>query len=371
MFHPTMRPKAAEPAPPRKILVVDDEEAIRALLGECLEAQGYEPRLVESGQEALKALAAHPFDLVLSDVRMPGMTGIELLETIVKTHEDVGVLLLTACEDVSLAVQAMKIGALDYVLKPFQVEQISNVVRKALARHQEKRQEKHYILQLEQQVKTQTLELKHTFANLQDAPDTTLEALITALDAREHETQRHSKRVAEYTVRLSRAMGVPVSLLQDIGRGAMLHDIGKIGISDTILLKPAKLTEEEWVEMRKHPQIGAWILEGIEPLRPASEIVLAHQERFDGTGYPRKLKGSDIPLGARIFSVIDCYDAMTSDRPYRKATTYEAARDEIIRCSGAQFDPDVVKYFLSVPKSEWLDLRNAVESSPRHKIITG
>ena len=137
----------------------------------------------------------------------------------------------------------------------------------------------------------------------------------------------------------------------------MLHDIGKIGISDAILLKPGKLTDEEWVDMQKHPQIGYWILDGIEPLRPASEVVLSHHERYDGTGYPRKLGGTDIPLGARIFSVADTLDVMTSDRPYRKALSYEEARAEISEFSGSQFDPDVVKYFLQVPLDVWNEIR--------------
>jgi response regulator RpfG family c-di-GMP phosphodiesterase len=341
------------------ILIVDDEAPIRVLLDECLKHQGYKTHQAPNASAALKALLNHHYDLVLSDVRMPGMTGLELLEAISQKHDSVGVLLLTACEDVSMAVQAMKLGALDYVLKPFGIEDISNAVRKALDRHHEEEDRKHYVMQLEEVVKEQTLELRRRFERLQDASEATLESLVVALDAREHETQAHSKRVSDYTLHLARIMGVDSSLLPDIGRGAMLHDVGKIGVSDNILLKPAKLTETEWVEMRKHPQIGFWILDGIQGLKAASEIVLAHQEKFDGSGYPKQLKGEAIPLGARIFSVIDCYDAMTSDRPYRKATTHENSRDEIVRCSGTQFDPVVVKYFLGISSSDWAAIREA------------
>jgi HD-GYP domain-containing protein (c-di-GMP phosphodiesterase class II) len=144
-----------------------------------------------------------------------------------------------------------------------------------------------------------------------------------------------------------------------IRRGAMLHDIGKIGISDTILLKPGKLTDEEWVGMQKHPQIGYWILDGIEALKPASDVVLSHHEKYDGTGYPRRLRTEAIPLGARIFSVTDCLDVMTSDRPYRSALTYEEARTEIAQFSGTQFDPEVVKYFLKVPLCVWTNIRTS------------
>jgi HD-GYP domain-containing protein (c-di-GMP phosphodiesterase class II) len=169
--------------------------------------------------------------------------------------------------------------------------------------------------------------------------------------------------VSEYTLFLAREMSVDAGQLDVIRRGAMLHDIGKIGISDTILLKPGKLTGEEWIDMQKHPQIGYWILDGIDALRPASDVVLSHHEKYDGTGYPRKLRADEIPLGARIFSVTDCLDVMTSDRPYRKALTYEEARTEIVRFSGTQFDPDVVKYFLKVPLSVWNEIRTSTGRS--------
>jgi len=154
-------------------------------------------------------------------------------------------------------------------------------------------------------------------------------------------------------------MGVDPTQLDVIRRGAMLHDIGKIGISDTILLKPGKLTADEWVVMQKHPQIGYWILDGIDALKSASDIVLSHHERYEGGGYPRGLIGTNIPLGARIFSVADTLDVMTSDRPYRKALSYDDARQEITRFSGRQFDPDVVRHFLKVPLEVWTDIRTS------------
>jgi cyclic di-GMP phosphodiesterase len=339
------------------ILIVDDEEPIRQLLDQCLREQGYHTRAASNADEALSVLSTSHFDLVLSDIRMPGMSGLELLAAISRRHRDVGVLMLTACDDVFMAVQAMKLGALDYVLKPFRIDEFIATVRKALRLHQEDVGKRRYVLQLEEVVRNQTFELRKTFESYQEASETTLEALVAALDAREHETQAHSIRVSEYTLHLARVMGVDEALLADIGRGAMLHDIGKIGVSDNILLKPGKLTEDEWTEMRKHPQIGYWILDGIQGLEPASQIVLGHQEKFDGTGYPRTLKGEDIPLGARIFAVIDCFDAITSDRPYRTSSTYEAARAEIESCSGTQFDPLIAQYFLNVPPQKWLEIR--------------
>jgi putative nucleotidyltransferase with HDIG domain len=209
-------------------------------------------------------------------------------------------------------------------------------------------------------------ELSLSLKEIEGTYEATLIALVSALDAREHEVQSHSQRVREYTLTLARKMGLHGNDLKDISRGALLHDVGKIGISDNILLKPAKLSEEEWLEMRKHPYIGYKILEGIKFLEGAALIVYSHQEYYDGTGYPRGLKGEEIPLGARLFAVSDTLDAMTSDRPYRKALSLEAAREEILRCSGTQFDPNVAKLFLSIARNEWLEIRERINAQYSH-----
>ena len=192
---------------------------------------------------------------------------------------------------------------------------------------------------------------------MEGAYENTLLALVAALDAREHETADHSQRVVRYTSAIARRLSIKDVELADISRGALLHDIGKVGVPDAILLKPGKLTPEEWVEMRKHPQIGFDILKSIPFLDVPAEIVLSHQERYDGNGYPRRLAQGNIHIGARIFAIADTLDAMTCDRPYRKGTTYEAARAEIARCSGSQFDPQCVEAFLSIPESELMELR--------------
>jgi putative two-component system response regulator len=313
-----------------------------------------------SAEEALTALSSGHFDLVLSDVNMPGVNGIELLKVIGSGHDEVGVLMLTACDDVGTAVEAMQLGALDYVLKPFQFDEIWAKVQGALHRQQAEISQKRYVMHLEAAVREQTLELRKTFEHLKDISEITLGLLVAALDAREHETQAHSKRVTEYTLHLARVMGLDAALLGDLGRGATLHDIGKIGVPDDILLKPSHLTETEWNEMRKHPQIGYWIINDIPAFKVASEMVLAHHEKYDGSGYPKGLKGEEITLGARIFAVIDTFDAITSDRVYRKAASYETARDEMIRCSGTQFDPLVVKYFLQVTPQQWMEMRDKI-----------
>jgi putative nucleotidyltransferase with HDIG domain len=352
-----------------RILIVDDEPPIRALLGEHLRQEGFHVTLAHNGAAALEVLTKDQFELVLTDVRMPGMSGLELLAEIVRTYPGVGVLMLTACEDLTLAVNAMRIGALDYVLKPFRLAELTLSVQGALQRRQNLVEQTQRMRLLEETVNERTAELRKLLDSLHDASEITLEALVAALDAREHETQAHSKRVSEYTLYLAREMSVDALDLDVIRRGAMLHDIGKIGIPDSILLKPGKLTDEEWVGMQKHPQIGYWILAGIEALKPASDIVLSHHERHDGNGYPRKLSADQIPLGARIFSVADCLDVMTSDRPYRKALSYEDARSEITRFSGSQFDADVVKYFLRVRPDVWTEIRATTSRSQKRSLL--
>jgi len=266
--------------------------------------------------------------------------------------------MLTGCENVSTAVDAMKGGAFDYVLKPFRLDQVETSVREALKRQSDLREQAGRLEQLEKTVREQTVQLHTLLGDLNEASEGTLEALVAALDAREHETKAHSRRVAEYTVYLARGMNLPDEAIETIRRGAMLHDIGKIGISDNILLKPSRLTEREWREMQRHPQIGYWILDAVETLRPAAEIVLSHHERFDGRGYPRGLRGEDIPLGARIFSVVDSFDAITSDRPYQRGKPYETAREEIAMNSGVQFDPLMVSAFLHVPAGVWSAIKS-------------
>src|SRR6266849_8434229 len=348
-----------------RILIVDDEAPIRALLCEHLQQVGYEVMLAPNGCDAMELINGSEFDLVLTDVRMPGMNGLELLAVIMRTRPAVGVLMLTACEDLTLAVNAMRIGALDYILKPFRLSEITVSVQEALERRRNQLEQTPRLQLLAETVNERTVELRRMLDRLHDASEITLEALVAALDAREHETKAHSKRVSEYTLYLAREMSVDAAQLDVIRRGAMLHDIGKIGISDTILLKPGKLTDDEWVDMQKHPQIGFWILDGIEPLKPASDVVLSHHERYDGTGYPGKLRGDEIPLGARIFSVADPLDVITSDPPYPKALSYEEARTEISEFSGTQFDPEVVKYFLQVPAPVWTDIRTSSVCSRR------
>jgi response regulator RpfG family c-di-GMP phosphodiesterase len=342
------------------ILVVDDDSAIRQVLSESLGDLGYRCTVAADGREALARLGADPCDLLISDIDMPGLDGLGLLREVRTVAPEVGVILLTGVCDLDTALRAMRMGASDYLTKPFRLDHVRLTVERVLEQIRLRRENREYRERLEIRVEERTLELRRKnaevealFGKLDDSYRTTLEALATALDARDAETLGHSARVAAYTVAVGRRMGLSEEALTDLYRGALLHDVGKIGIPDAILRKPGKLTSEEWQEMRKHPEIGARMLQGIVFLENAIPIVLCHQERYDGEGYPQRLKGDAIPIGARIFAVVDTLDAMTSDRPYRRALPYERARREVQRFSGTQFDPAVVEVFLSIAEGEW------------------
>jgi putative nucleotidyltransferase with HDIG domain len=219
-----------------------------------------------------------------------------------------------------------------------------------------------YQTNLESLVAKRTDDLRRAMANLERSYDITLEALGDALDLKDAETEGHSKRVTAFTIAIARAMGLPVEDIRVIARGAFLHDIGKMAIPDTIIRKPGKLDPDEVAIMREHCYHGYQMLKKIPFLQEATEIVYSHQEKYDGTGYPRGLKGEEIPLGARIFSIADTLDAITSNRPYRPAQSLAAAREEIERWSGRQFDPEVVKVFLRMPDNIWEDLRREIDS---------
>jgi putative nucleotidyltransferase with HDIG domain len=263
--------------------------------------------------------------------------------------------------DISVALAAIRNGAYDYLLKPFEREQLLATVSRALENRRLKLENRAYQTDLEALVEARTEQLRKALVDLERSYDITLEALGDALDKKDAETEGHSKRVTAFTIAIARAMGLSKDQIAVIARGAFLHDIGKMAVPDAILRKPGKLTPEEILVMQEHCYHGYEILKKIPFLGEAAEIVYAHQERYDGTGYPRGLKGEEIPLGARMFSVADTLDAITSDRPYRPAQSLTAARIEIQKWSGRQFDPEVVKVFLSMDENIWPDLRKEVD----------
>jgi putative nucleotidyltransferase with HDIG domain len=345
-----------------QILVVDDESSVRALLVSLLERNGYAVTAAFNAEQALACLQENPgFDLVLCDIMMPGTDGLTLLDAICASYAGMPVVMLTAVHDIHVATNAFRRGAIDYLLKPFEKTQLSSVVSRAIEHGRFQKQSAAYRQNLEQIVSARTGRLRETMQDLERSYDITLEAMGDALDLRDAETEGHSKRVTAYTVALARRLGFDAEELRTVARGAFLHDIGKIATPDCILLKPGKLEPAETEVMREHCTRGYEMVRKIPFLRDAAEIVYAHQESYDGSGYPRGLRGNEIPLGARVFAVADAYDAMTSDRPYRKGMSYEQAREEIVRCGGEQFDPRVVSVFLDMPADTWSELREEVE----------
>ncbi len=359
------------------LLIVDDEQVIRDVLTERLTAAGYPCVAASNASEALARLTnGGGCSLVLSDIDMPGQSGISLLQQIKQMNPDIDVVMVTGIVDVDTAIQSIRMGATDYITKPFNLDEVVLTVERALEKQRLVRENREYQSSLERKVEERTQELrgkaaeverlyrelKTAFEQIRATYDTTLEALMEALDTRDTETQGHSRRVSEYTVAVARRMGLQEPDLTQIRWGALLHDVGKIGVPDAILRKPGSLTPEEWIEMRKHPELGRRILSGIRFLEGAVPIVYCHQERYDGTGYPRGLKGEQIPLGARIFAVVDTLDAMTMNRPYRKALPYEQARTEIGKFAGLQFDPQVVESFLKVPKEEFEEINRRIKA---------
>jgi len=338
-----------EPAPETtKVLIVDDDSSVRDVIGVLLAEEGYSCTTAAGAEEALAAARESPFHLVISDVKMPGRDGVWLLDRLRKERPDTAVVMLTAFGDTEAAVECLRRGASDYLLKPPKITDLIRAIERALARRRHEIARQRYRQSLEQRVREKTQELRHALVEVETSYNSTLYALVAALDAREHETSDHSQRVVRYTLAIADRLGVPPADRPDIARGALLHDIGKIGIPDAILLKPGPLTPAEWGEMRRHPQIGWTILKSIAFLQVPAEIVLSHQERFDGGGYPHGLQGESIPLGARIFAIADTFDAMTTDRPYRRRSPFAAALEEIRRCGGTQFDPRCVAAFLSI-----------------------
>ena len=344
------------------ILVVDDEEAIREVVSTMLESKGYRCAVAHNGRVAQDQIKKVTPDLILSDMIMPEMDGIKLLEWVRQYDPDVPVIMVTAIHDISTALEAIRRGAYDYILKPFEKDQLFLGVGRALQHRRLVIDNRNYQIDLEKKVRDRTERLETALDQLERSYDDTLEALGSALDLKDAETEGHCQRVTAFCISIAKTMPVPDNYLPILARAAFLHDIGKMAIPDGILRKPGPLNDDEKKIMRTHCQIGYDMLTRIPFLRDAAEIVLAHQEFYDGSGYPRGLKGDQIPLGARIFTIADSLDAMISDRPYRRALPMSHACEEIKRCSGSQFDPEVVKVFMTIPEQHWIELRENLGS---------
>ena len=338
-----------------RILIVDDEVEITEILADLL-SEEYECIRAGSAEEALARLQESEFQLVISDITMPGMSGLDMIPHVKEFAPDTVVVMISGMQTVESAIGALRLGAFDYLMKPFDLRQVEAVVKRALEHHDLVVAKQRYENHLEELVEQRTIELDKALNSLEGAYRSTLKALTAALETRDSETHGHSERVVTYSLRLGREYGLSTDEMKALEFGSLLHDIGKIGVPDSILRKPAKLTEEEWVRMREHPLHGQQILRGIEFLQGASRVVAQHHEKWDGTGYPLGLRKEEIDICARIFAVADAFDAITSDRVYRRGKPYEAAAQELDDWAGRQFDPKIVEAFHRVPKEDWEEL---------------
>lgn len=341
-----------KPLRPERILVVDDDFWVIDVIARQLGMRGFQiDTTTESGQ-VMEMLAAKTYDLVISDLNMPPPNGLTLLREIQARYPFTAVLMLTGVNDVKTAIQAMLDGASDYLVKPHNETQLVLRVERALERSRLLREQAFYYQRLEEQVEQQTRELREQASKLSKmlkqlyaTYKATLRALEAALDVRDQSAPGHCRRVSQLAVRLAKYMGLKGQALIDIEHGALLHDIGKLSIPDAILLKPGPLTPEERRLVENHPLIGVQIVGHIDFLAGALPVIRSHHERYDGSGYPEGLKGEEIPLLARIFSVVDAFDAQISQRPYNRVRSVEGALDELRAGKGSNFDPHVVDAF--------------------------
>lgn len=345
---PTADQAPAAPTSKGRILVVDDDELISRLVRRVLEPKGYEVVCERTAAAARQRVDENPsfFDVALVDLAIGPDRGLDVLDYLQSKDSYLVKIVITGCASVENAVESLRRGAYDFVEKPLSPEHLLALVERALTYKRLLQENARYQLHLEDMVREKSAALSSALAEVKQSYDFTLEALAAMLDAREHATSQHSQRARTITLLLARELGLPPGDLEEIGRGALLHDIGKTGIPDEILLNVKSLNPAQKQIMERHPEIGYNIISSTPFLSRAAEIVLSHHERFDGQGYPRGLRGKEIPLGARIFAVVDAYDAMRSTRTYRKGMKAAEATAELRRHTGTQFDPDVVEAFL-------------------------
>lgn len=322
------------------VMIVEDEPSVREILCWRLTEEGYQCEAVPNAVEALtKIRNGQACDLVVSDIRMPGLSGIELLKELRQSFPDIAVIMVTAVSDMSTAIETLKMGAYDFITKPFNLDEVLIAVDRALEKRDLILKNREYQMYLEDRVEEQTRQIKNLYLDA-------IKSLVSALEAKDKYTEGHSRRVTCYAVEISRRLNLAAEQIHKIYLAGLLHDIGKIGVKESILNKPTALDAEEVSQIYHHPDISAKILYPILRDRDVLGYVKHHHEYWDGTGRPDGLKHTSIPIGARIMAVADSFDAITSDRPYRSARPISFAVNEIQRCSGSQFDPDVVTAFL-------------------------
>jgi len=332
------------------VLIVDDEPRVRQLLRRRLSREGYLCEEANGAEQAMGVLSTSPVELVLLDIRMSDKSGTELLPEIKDAYPDVAVIMATAVSDLSVAVQCLKQGADDYFCKPFNMDEVSLSVQRALEKRDMRLKLKEYQNSLERKVEEQTREMRKLSLGA-------IESLVYALEAKDRYTGGHSRRVAKIALALGRELGLSEDHMEDLKWGSLLHDVGKIAVDPAVHNKPGTLTQEEYEHIMTHAHVGAGIVQPVVNDRVV-KMIEHHHDSFDGGGLFQVIAGSDIPISARILAVADSFDAMTSDRPYRSAMSIEEAIDEIRHCAGTQFDPDVVAAFLKIAPDQVLVSQN-------------
>ena len=331
----------------RSMLVVDDEPQVCEVIANLFSTRGYSCQTAGSGQEALSIFQKFHPQVVLSDVVMPNMNGLDVARYILQSSPEIAVILMTGTESMDMAIQALRLGVSDFLLKPFDFKTAERSVREAVSKKQA-------LVKREQEMLRLRYQLQEVATQSRSIAFATMESFCKTLELRDIETFAHVQRVSNYAYFLARKMGLSAGAIDSIRLGALLHDIGKVVVPDRVLFKPGPLNPDEWEVMKKHVDAGYSIVTEIPGLEEGAKIVVQHHEQYGVGGYPHGLRGEQICLGARIFAVVDTYDAITNDRPYRKMRSDAVARNEIRNGSGSQYDPKAVEAFLAIPSAEWI-----------------
>ena len=333
-----------------RILVVDDEDTIRLVLAKYLRTRGFDVATAESGDAALETLAGAKFDIMLCDVRMPGLSGVEIVPQALELDPDLGIVMLSAVNDAPTATEAMAQGVLDYLTKPIELSDLHDAVQRALHKRTLLREQRRVERAIREEVAERTQELEMEKAHLRDLTVTMVETLVAAMEARDVFQRGHSARVAELAASIAEYMTLAPDVVEDVRIAGRLHDVGNIGIRDDVLNKPGALNAEEFAHVKDHVRIGVEILSPLRHIERAITFVADHHEHFDGTGYPATKQGDAISIGGRILAAADAFDAITSRRPYREPRSPEEAVTELQRHSGTLLDPRVLEALRVVVK---------------------